>query len=73
MRFLVSPGGFVVLSLVGFVPWGRFQERVVGMEWRVSCWLCWWVGGGGGSRAQSQADEKVEGGVKSRSWQGLKD
>lgn len=74
MRFLVSPGGFGVLSLVGYVPWGRSQEWGLGV-WSGECVVLLVVvvvvSGAGGSRSQSQA-EKVKVGGQARSWQGLK-
>lgn len=63
MRFLVSPGGAIVLSLVGFIPGCRFQERVCGSGVE-SCVLVVLVGcRGGGSRAQSQAEKVKVGAV----------
>jgi len=63
MRFVVSPGVFGVLSLVGYVPWSLSQEWgcVGGVEsgFLVGVGGRWWRG----SRYQSQAEK--EGGGQS--------
>jgi hypothetical protein len=67
MRFVVSPGVFGVLSLVGYVPWSLSLEwgGVGGVKsgFLVGVGGRWWRG----SRYQSQA-EKVKVGV-APSWQ----